>query len=124
MSFSFVKEVIINYQLSIINYPCSINECFLSFMKSEEQQHPQYHKDRQIVNILLAEKGTDYNLAELARLKIRYRGFPGAKDIQVDLEKILQKWELTEENLYEKTREIHRKGQVYKKHNNDQEDWF
>ncbi|MGD1701624.1 MAG: DUF3288 family protein [Okeania sp. SIO2F4] len=93
-------------------------------MKSEEQQHPQYHKDRQIVNILLAEKNTDYNLAELARLKIRYRGFPGAKDIQEDLEKLLAKWELTEEKLYAKTRDIHRKGQVYKKHNNDQEDWF
>ena len=93
-------------------------------MKSEEQQHPQYHKDRQIVNTLLAEKGTDYNLAELARLTIRYRGFPGAKDIQADLEKVLQKWELTEEKLYEKTREIHRKGQAYKRTNNNQEDWF
>ncbi len=93
-------------------------------MKSEEQQHPQYHKDRQIVNTLLAEKDTAYNLAELARLKIRYRGFPGAKDIQKDLDKVLAKWELTEENLYEKTREIHRKGQAYKQKNTGQEDWF
>lgn len=93
-------------------------------MKSEEQQHPQYHKDRQIVNTLLTEKDNTYNLSELARLKIRYRGFPGARDIQADLEKVLQNWELTEEKLYEKTREIHRKGQVYQKHNNDEEDWF
>ncbi|NEQ35197.1 MAG: DUF3288 family protein [Okeania sp. SIO3I5] len=93
-------------------------------MKSEEQQHPQYRKDREIVDNLLKEEDTDYNLAELARLKIRYRGFPGAKDIQEDLEKVLQKWELTEEKLYEKTRQIHRNGKVYKKHNNDQEDWF
>ncbi len=93
-------------------------------MKSEEQQHPQYRKDREIVDTLLKEENTDYNLAELARLKIRYRGFPGAKDIQEDLEKLLAKWELTAENLYEKTRVIHQKGQVYKKHNNDQEDWF
>ncbi|NEN93721.1 MULTISPECIES: DUF3288 family protein [unclassified Okeania] len=93
-------------------------------MKSEEQQHPQYHKDREIVNILLTEKDTSYNLAELARLKIRYRGFPGARDIQRDLEKVLQKWELTEEQLYEKTRAIHSKGEAYKGKNNEQEDWF
>ncbi|GGA22497.1 DUF3288 family protein [Okeania sp. KiyG1] len=93
-------------------------------MKSEEQQHPQYHKDREIVNTLLTEKDTPYNLAELARLKIRYRGFPGARDIQKDLEKVLAKWDLTEEKLYEKTREIHRQGQVYKRQNNEQEDWF
>ncbi|MCL2930875.1 MAG: DUF3288 family protein [Trichodesmium sp. MAG_R03] len=93
-------------------------------MNSEEQQHPQYHKDRQIVDTLLKEKHIPYNLAELARLKIRYRCFPGAKDIQEDLEKVLSKWELTEEKLYEKTREIHRKGQAYKNKNTDKEDWF
>lgn len=93
-------------------------------MNSEEQQHPQYHKDKQIVDTLLKEKHTPYNLAELARLKIRYRYFSGAKDIQEGLEKILAKWELTEEKLYEKTREIHRKGQAYKKKNTDKEDWL
>ena len=93
-------------------------------MKSEEQQHPQYRKDREIVDTLLKEEDTDYNLAELARLKIRYRGFPGATDIQDDLKEVLAKWQLTEEKLYEKTRQIHRNGKVYKKHNNDQEDWF
>ncbi|MGK7918873.1 MAG: DUF3288 family protein [Trichodesmium sp.] len=93
-------------------------------MKSEEQQHPQYRKDREIVDTLLKEENTDYNLAELARLKIRYRGFPGATDIQDDLKQVLAKWQLTEEKLYEKTRQIHGKGKVYKKHNNDQEDWF
>ncbi|MEM1171164.1 MAG: DUF3288 family protein [Cyanobacteria bacterium P01_H01_bin.35] len=93
-------------------------------MKSEEQKHPQYNKDRQIVDTLLKEEDTDYNLAELARLKIRYRDFPGARDIQKDLKQVLANWELTEENLYEKTRQIHSKGQVYKKDNNDQEDWF
>ncbi len=93
-------------------------------MKSEEQQHPQYRKDREIVDTLLKEENTDYNLAELARLKIRYRGFPGATDIQDDLKEVLAKWQLTEEKLYEKTRQIHHNGKVYKKHNNDQEDWF
>ena len=93
-------------------------------MKSEEQQHPQYHKDRRIVNTLLAEKHTPYNLAELARLKIRYQGFPGAKDIQKDLEEVLAKWKITEEKLYEKTRDIHRKGKAYKQKNTDKEDWL
>ena len=93
-------------------------------MNSEEQKHPQYSKDREIVNTLLQEKDTAYNLAELARLKIRYRGFPGAKDIQKDLEQVLQKWELTEEKLYEKTRAIHSKREAYKGKNNEQEDWF
>ncbi|ABG52804.1 MAG: DUF3288 family protein [Trichodesmium sp. St16_bin4-tuft] len=93
-------------------------------MKSEEQQHPQYHKDREIVNTLLAEENTSYNLAELARLKIRYQGFPGAKDIQKDLEEVLAKWKITEEKLYEKTRDIHRKGKAYKQKNTDKEDWL
>ena len=94
-------------------------------MKSEEQQqHPQYQKDRQIVNTLLVEKHTPYNLAELARLTIRYRGFPGAKDIQEDLEKVLAKWDLTEDKLYQKTREIHRQNQVYKQKNSDKENWL
>lgn len=93
-------------------------------MKSEEQQHPQYHKDREIVNTLLAEENTSYNLAELARLKIRYQGFPGAKDIQKDLEEVLAKWKITEEKLYEKTRDIHRKGKAYKQKNSDKEDWL
>lgn len=93
-------------------------------MKSEEQQHPQYHKDREIINTLLAEEDNSYNLAELARLKIRYQGFPGAKDIQKDLEEVLGKWKLTEEKLYEKTREIHRRGKAYKQKNSDKEDWL
>lgn len=55
----------------------------------KDQQHPQWESDRQVTNALLSAEPTDYNLAELARLRIRYRGFPGARDIQADLEKIL-----------------------------------
>ncbi len=93
-------------------------------MNLEDQRHPQYKSDRAIVDTLLTEKENHYNLAELARLKIRYRGFPGAKDIQADLEKVMQQWELTEENLYKKTREIHDKGLVYQNKNSNQEHWF
>jgi len=92
-------------------------------MKNSEQQHPLYKSDRQIVDRLLQDNPTDYNMAELARLKIRYRGFPGAKDIKNDLEKVLQKWQMDEEQLFAITRQIHAKGLVYKTRDNDNEDW-
>jgi hypothetical protein len=90
----------------------------------QEQKHPQYQKDRAIVNHLLNAEGTNFNLLELARLKIRYRGFPGARDIQEDLEKTLQRWNLTEETLFTATREIYAQGQVDRSRNQEQEDWL
>jgi len=80
----------------------------------KEQQHPQYTTDRHIVNGLMADNPTDYNLAELARLIMRYQGFPGAHDIQADLAKIMNRWKYTEETLFEKTREIHQSSEVYR----------
>ena len=89
------------------------------------QQHPQWTSDRQTVNSLMSGSPTDYNLAELARLRIRYRGFPGATDIQTDLDKVLQQWGFTEAELYQKTQRIHANGQIYKIRNSkgDTEDW-
>lgn len=92
-------------------------------MTNQEQKHPQYHRDRKAVNSLKEGDPNDYNLAELARLLIRYRGFPGASDIKEDLQKILQRWGMNEEQLYENTRNIHQKGQVYKTKASDSEDW-
>jgi hypothetical protein len=92
--------------------------------ESKEQQHPLWKSDRQIVDTLLKAAPEDYNLAELARLRIRYRGFPGARDIQADLEKILSQWGLTESALFEKTRQIHHTTNIYRgrtKHRDD--DW-
>ncbi|MGA7935734.1 MAG: DUF3288 family protein [Kovacikia sp.] len=91
--------------------------------ESKDQQHPQWSSDRQIVNTLLAGEPTDYNLAELARLRIRYRHFPGARDIQADLDKVLKQWSLSETTLYEKTRQIHAQAQVYKGRGSRREDW-
>lgn len=91
--------------------------------KNQDQQHPQYKRDRASVDTLIAGEATDYNLSELARLIIRYRGFPGARDIQSDLKEVLQKWNHTEETLYEQTRKIHANGEVYRKQKSDQEDW-
>ena len=93
--------------------------------ENKDQQHPQWRSDRAIVDSLLAAAPTDYNLAELARLRIRYSSFPGARDIQTDLDKVLQLWGFTEAALYEKTRQIHAVGPVYKGRasKGEQDDW-
>ncbi|MBD2347041.1 DUF3288 family protein [Anabaena subtropica] len=91
---------------------------------SKDQQHPLYNRDRPFIDILLTQGATDHNLAELARLKIRYQGFPGARDIQQDLDKVLQQWGLTESELFEKTRQIHEIGGIYKSRGKkDEQDW-
>ena len=93
-------------------------------MGNKEQQHPLYNRDRAIINSLMAATPTDYNLVELARLRIRYQGFPGARDIQTDLDKVMQLWDLTETTLYEKTRQIHNIGTIYQSRTaGDEEDW-
>ncbi|MBD2246986.1 DUF3288 family protein [Nostoc sp. FACHB-888] len=90
----------------------------------KDQQHPLYNRDRTLIDILLAQEATDYNLAELARLRMRYQGFPGARDIQKDLDKALQQWGLTETELFEKTRQIHNLGGIYKSRGKKEEqDW-
>ncbi|MCU0526536.1 MAG: DUF3288 family protein [Elainella sp. Prado103] len=89
----------------------------------KDQNHPLWSLDRQIVNSLLEGQPTDYNLAELARLRIRYHQFPGARDIQADLDKALTRWQLTEDELFVKTRAIHQSAQVYRGRSNQREDW-
>lgn len=90
---------------------------------SQEQQHPQYAKDRQITTTLLNGADDDYNLAECARLRIRYQDFPGASDIRADLDKVLQVWGLTEDELFAKTRKIHQSPEVYSNVRARREDW-
>jgi Protein of unknown function (DUF3288) len=91
------------------------------------QRHPQENIDRAIVNQLLeSDPKEPMALAELARLLIRYRGFPGAAEIQANLERLLTKWQLTEEELFAKTRELHHKEPIYQvkaKKYQEQEDW-
>jgi hypothetical protein len=89
----------------------------------KDQQHPLWAQDRVVVSGLLSGDPSDYNLAELARLIIRYRSFPGARDIQADLQKALEQWSLTESELFERTRQIHAIAQVYKGRPNQREDW-
>jgi Protein of unknown function (DUF3288) len=91
---------------------------------SKDQQHPQYNSDRPTVESLLNAEPTDLNLAELARLRVRYHGFPGARDIQENLDQVMAKWGLTEEDLFTKTRAIHQVGGMYKtKGKKEEQDW-
>ncbi|MBL1209201.1 DUF3288 family protein [Geminocystis sp. GBBB08] len=91
---------------------------------STDQKHPLGHIDREIIKKIFVEGKTDYNLAEVARLKIRYQDFPGAKDVQHDLLSILQQWEMTEEELFLQARILHSKGKIYRKNpSEDTEDW-
>ncbi|VEP15918.1 conserved hypothetical protein [Hyella patelloides LEGE 07179] len=82
-------------------------------MSNQDQKHPREAKDRSVINNLLQSEPNDYNLAELARMTIRYRGFPGARSIQQDLQTVLSNWQLTEEELYQKTRDLHSQQKVY-----------
>jgi hypothetical protein len=91
--------------------------------EQKDQQHPQWQSDRQVADTLLTGSPTDYNLSELARLRIRYRGFPGARDIQADLDTVLDRWDLTEEALFEKTRHIHATQQIYRGLGTQRDDW-
>lgn len=90
---------------------------------NKDQQHPQWSSDRQVVTTLLNSDPTDYNLVELARLRVRYKGFPGARDIQTDLDNVLKQWQLSEAALFEKTRQIHAVAQVYKGRGAKRDDW-
>lgn len=88
-----------------------------------EQKHPREREDQEIIAEMFQQGPTDHNLAELARLRIRYQNFPGAKSLQQDLDSLLQQWELTEEFLFEQTRKIHQQGKVYGQDQTEQEDW-
>lgn len=94
-------------------------------MDTKDQVHPREKKDRAVIDNLLQGEPNEYNLLELARLTIRYRSFPGARAIQKDLATVLNKWQLTEEQLYKKTREIYAVNNLYSDRfkSNQKQDW-
>lgn len=96
-----------------------------SAAENKDQQHPQEKRDKAIVERLLREEPNNSNYGELARLRIRYGGFPGARELQQSLDKVLQQWQMTEEQLFELTRQLHAAGQVYKRGGDSggQDDW-
>jgi hypothetical protein len=47
-----------------------------------------------------------------------------ARDIQANIDKVLQRWGLTEAELFAKTRQIHDQGGIYKSRGKKEEqDW-
>ena len=72
-----------------------------------EQQHPLYASDRDLVDSLLAtQQPVDAQLVDLGRLLMRYAGFPGALDLQDDLQKTLRLWGLSRDELNQRCRVI------------------
>nr|AUG32115.1 hypothetical protein PLO_107 [Paulinella longichromatophora] len=78
---------------------------------AHEQNHPFYYKDRvrvnELINCAIPVAG---DLVDLARLFIRYQGFPGAYDLQDDLRKILKIWNYSQEELNNLTRKLWESG--------------
>ncbi|MDS3860954.1 DUF3288 family protein [Thermosynechococcaceae cyanobacterium BACA0444] len=95
----------------------------MSVTSQKIQQHPQASQDRAISQRLLTEEPTDLNLVELARLRIRYQGFPGAADIKADLDQALARWQLSELELFARTRQLHQQGGLYKPRSSKKDDW-
>ena len=93
-------------------------------MKNSDQSHPREKLDTIVIEQIKKGKD-DRNIVELARLRIRYHNFPGARQIQRDLDRILQDWGLTEEELFARSREIHSQGNIYRRTRNgeEQQDW-
>jgi len=76
-------------------------------MDENQQSHPLYGTERDLVDRLLAtEAPADADLVELGRLLMRYEGFPGALDLQEDLQKTLRLWGLSRDQLQQRTRAI------------------
>ncbi|MEM1369044.1 MAG: DUF3288 family protein [Cyanobacteria bacterium P01_H01_bin.15] len=92
---------------------------------NQDQLHPQAKKDRQLINQLLSEPVNNRSLLDLARLRIRYQNFPGARDIQRDLDLLLKQWRITEEQLFARTRQLYTAGQGYQPRQNSEpsQDW-
>ena len=74
---------------------------------SHDQTHPLHETDKNIIDSLISkENPEDQDFINLARLINRYSGFPGEIEIQNDIEKILKFWEISENDLFFKTRNI------------------
>ena len=74
---------------------------------SSEQTHPLHAIDKNIINSLITkEKPDDIDLINLARLINRYTNFPGEFEIKNDIEKILNFWNISKNELFSKTKVI------------------
>ena len=74
---------------------------------SNEQTHPLHSTDKKIIDSLITkEKPEDVDLINLARLINRYNNFYGEVEIKNDIEKILNFWKITKNELFFKTKNI------------------
>ena len=74
---------------------------------SNEQTHPLHATDKNIIDSLITkDKPEDLDLINLARLINRYNNFPGEIEIKNDIEKILNFWKITKNELFAKTKNI------------------
>ena len=72
-----------------------------------EQTHPLHETDKHIIDSLITKKTPeDLDYINLARLINRYTNFPGEIEIKNDIEKILNFWKITKNELFSKTRNI------------------
>ena len=71
------------------------------------QSHPLEAIDRDHLDRLLSrDRPDDGDLVELARLFIRYEGFPGAEALQRDLQRLLTLWKISRDDLNRRARQI------------------
>ena len=74
---------------------------------SNEQTHPLHLTDKKIIDSLITkEKPEDLDLINLARLMNRYSNFHGEVEIKNDIEKILNFWKISKNELFLKTKII------------------
>ena len=74
---------------------------------SNNQTHPLHATDKNIIDSLITnEKPDDLDFINLARLINRYTNFPGEIEIKKDIEKILNFWKISKNELFLKTKSI------------------
>ena len=74
---------------------------------SNEQTHPLHAIDKNIIDSLITkDKPEDLDFINLARLINRYKNFPGETEIKDDIEKTLNFWKMTKNELFFKTKDI------------------
>ena len=87
---------------------------------SNQQTHPLHATDKNIIDSLITnENPVDIDYINLARLINRYNNFPGEIEIKNDIEKILNFWKITKNELFSKTKIIWSKS--FRPSNTDKE---
>ena len=72
---------------------------------NKEQTHPLNATDKKIIDALITkEMPEDFDLVNLARLINRYENFPGEIEMKKDIQKTLNFWNITQDNLFLKTK--------------------